>query len=65
MYSLYPMRKYILLIAIIFNISLSEIVISGFITNQNTGEALIGANVFVFETNNGVTTDKMVLFNSN
>ena len=52
------MRKYILLIAIIFNISLSEIVISGFITNQNTGEALIGANVFVFETNNGVTTDK-------
>ena len=52
------MSKYILLITIIFNISLSEIVFSGFITDQNTGEALIGANVFVFETNNGVTTDK-------
>ena len=52
------MNKYILLIAIIFNISLSEIVISGFITNQNTGEVLIGANVFISETNNGVTTDK-------
>ena len=52
------MNKYILLIAIMFNISVSEIVISGFITDQNTGEALIGANVFISNTNNGVSTDK-------
>jgi len=52
------MNKCILLIILLFNISLSEVVISGFITDQNTGEALIGANVFISDTNNGVTTDK-------
>ena len=52
------MNKYIFLIIVLFNISLSEIVISGFITNKNTGEALIGANIFISDTNNGVATDK-------
>ncbi len=32
--------------------------ISGFITDQETGEALIGANVFIQETGNGMSTDK-------
>ena len=52
------MNKCILLIILLFNISFSEVVVSGFITDQNTGEALIGANVFISNTNNGVTTDK-------
>ena len=52
------MNKYILLILLLLNISLTETVISGFITDQNTGEALIGANIFISNTNNGVTTDK-------
>ena len=52
------MNKFILLIIILFNISFSEIVLSGFITDESTGEALIGANVFISNTNNGVTTDK-------
>ena len=52
------MNKYILLVILLFNISFSEVVVSGFITDQNTGEALIGANVFISNTNNGVTTDK-------
>jgi len=32
--------------------------LSGFITDQETGEALIGANVFLIETGNGMSTDK-------
>ena len=32
--------------------------LSGFITDQETGEALIGANVFIVETGNGMSTDK-------
>ena len=32
--------------------------LSGFITDQETGEALIGANVFIAETGNGMSTDK-------
>ena len=31
--------------------------LSGFITDQKTGEALIGANVFIVETGNGMSTD--------
>ena len=52
------MKKCILLLIILFNLSLSEIVISGFITNKNTGEVLIGANVFISNSKNGVITDK-------
>tara|TARA_Y100001934_G_scaffold86822_1_gene107853 strand:- start:8523 stop:10895 length:2373 start_codon:yes stop_codon:yes gene_type:complete len=52
------MNKYIVLILLIFNIAISEIVISGFITNQNTGEALIGANIFISDIKKGTTTDK-------
>ena len=32
--------------------------ISGFITDQENGEALIGANVFIQETGNGMSTDR-------
>ena len=32
--------------------------VSGFITDEETGEALIGANVFIVETGNGMSTDK-------
>ena len=32
--------------------------VSGFITDQETGEALIGANVFIQETGNGMSTDR-------
>jgi hypothetical protein len=32
--------------------------VSGFITDEETGEALIGANVFIAETGNGMSTDK-------
>ena len=46
------MNKHILLILLLLNISLTEIVISGFITDQNTGEALIGANIFISNTSN-------------
>lgn len=52
------MKKFILLLIILFNISLSQIIVSGFITDKNTGESLIGANVFISNSNNGVSTDK-------
>ena len=32
--------------------------ISGFITDKETGEALIGANVFIQQTGNGMSTDR-------
>ena len=32
--------------------------VSGFITDEETGEALIGANVFIVQTGNGMSTDK-------
>jgi len=52
------MNKYIFLILLILNLSMAEIVVSGFVTNKNTGEALIGANVFISDIKEGATTDK-------
>ena len=40
------------------NCVFSETILSGFITDQETGEALIGANVFIPKINEGVNTDR-------
>ena len=53
------MKRYSLFIVILItNIVFSETILSGFITDQETGEALIGANVFIPKINEGVNTDK-------
>ena len=51
------MYKYLFYILLI-NVSISEFVVSGFITDKNSGEALIGANIYVLNSSLGVTTDK-------
>ena len=50
--------KKIILYTILLNLTLTQTVISGFITNEKTGEALIGANVFIPEMKIGITSDK-------
>ena len=50
--------KKIVLYLILLNLSIAQAVISGFITNSETGESLIGANVFIPEKVIGVTSDK-------
>ena len=50
--------KKIILYIILLNLILTQTVISGFITNEQTGEALIGANVFIPEMKIGITSDK-------
>ena len=55
---------YYRIIYLLFFLSINTLVyaenntISGFITDKETGEALIGANVFIQETGNGMSTDK-------
>ena len=48
----------ILIIMAGWNLYAQDGKISGFITDEETGEALIGANVFIAETGNGMSTDK-------
>ena len=50
--------KKIVLYIILLNLILTQTVISGFITNEQTGETLIGANVFIPEMKIGITSDK-------
>jgi len=50
--------KKIIFYFILLNLCLSQTVVSGFITNTETGEALIGANIFIPEIQTGVTSDK-------
>ena len=50
--------KKIVLYIILLNLILAQTVISGFITNEQTGETLIGANVFIPEMKIGITSDK-------
>ena len=45
-------------ILLLINVLISEFVISGFITDKNSGEALIGANLYILNSSSGVTTDK-------
>ena len=52
------MYKYFLYIILTLNIAISEFVISGFITDRNSGEALIGANIYILNSSFGATTDK-------
>ena len=49
------MKKIVLYIILLI---LAQTVISGFITNEQTGETLIGANVFIPEMKIGITSDK-------
>ena len=55
---------YYRIIYLLFFLSINTLVyaqnntISGFITDKETGEALIGANVFIQQTGNGMSTDK-------
>ena len=48
----------ILIIMVGWNLYAQDGKLSGFITDEETGEALIGANVFIAETGNGMSTDK-------
>ena len=48
----------ILIIMVGWNLYAQDGKVSGFITDEETGEALIGANVFMAETGNGMSTDK-------
>ncbi|MDB4125699.1 TonB-dependent receptor [Candidatus Marinimicrobia bacterium] len=45
-------------ILIISSLYFSQITIAGFITDQNTGESLIGANIFVPKSDTGTISDK-------
>ena len=47
-----------LIIMVGWNLYAQDGKVSGFITDEKTGEALIGANVFIAETGNGMSTDK-------
>ena len=46
-----------LIIMVGWNLYAQDGKVSGFITDEKTGEALIGANVFIAETGNGMSTD--------
>ena len=49
---------YLLLSSFIFSALLAQQkIISGFITDSKSGEALIGANVYIKETEQGISTD--------
>ena len=50
--------KKLILYSILLSIIFNQTVISGFITNKDTGEALIGANIFIPEIETGITSDK-------
>ena len=52
------MRNLLFYILLSINVLISEFVISGFITDKNSGEALIGANLYILNSSSGVTTDK-------
>ena len=52
------MRNFLFYILLSINVLISEFVISGFITDKNSGEALIGANLYILNSSSGVTTDK-------
>ena len=52
------MYRYFLYIILTLNFAISEFVISGFITDRNSGEALIGANIYILNSSFGATTDK-------
>ena len=52
------MRNLLFYILLSINVLISEFVISGFITDKNSGEALIGANLYILNSSLGVTTDK-------
>ncbi len=52
------MHKILLYILLSTNVLISQFVISGFITDKNSGEALIGANIYILNSSSGVTTDK-------
>ena len=50
--------KKLILYSILLSIIFNQTVISGFITNKDTGETLIGANIFIPEIETGITSDK-------
>ena len=50
--------KKLILYSILLSVSLNQTVISGFITNKNTGEVLIGANIFIPKIETGIISDK-------
>ena len=52
------LSRTIIYIIIICNIILSQNTISGFITDKESGEALIGASVFIKESNQGMASEK-------
>ena len=51
------MRYFIIILFLITNLGAQSTIISGFISDSSSGEALIGANVILQETGQGMATD--------